>query len=322
VIGVVVGCAGAACASGDDSDRPGGLGLSTSRTGTDGETEAGADGDGATSAADSQGTGDGGAEGEEPTGDGTGSGDPTDSGDDAETGDTPSVCEIEGDEVWRRHAFRLTTQTWDAPQPLDAVWVGAAAPPPRGIVAAATAAHSQRLFIITEAGCLHERIGAQWVEMPLSQRFAETAGSSTKSATGAKWPSHDELTLVDNPTARVYELSTQGDVVGEPLIVTMSDDPMGAPQGTGTALWGFTVTRPELMDIEPWFDAYSFYDDGFFYWMNAGTGSAPGAGWSTHPASGGSNPIFAGSSPNEPDPHQLRAAYYSASADRVYFIGP
>jgi hypothetical protein len=298
---------GIACAVGDERDGPSGTSLPMDRTTSEAGTDAG--------------TGDASTGGE--TTPAQESSDDT-NGDADSTGDTgeTSGCFIEGAGVWRRHAFRLTTQTWDAPQPLDELWVGSGAPPPRGIVAAAATAHSGRLFIITEAGCLHERVGAQWLEMPLAERFAEAAGSYTKVATAAEWPDFDELTLIDNPTARVYELSARGNIVGEPLVVTMQDEPIGAPQGTGTAQWAFIVTDPSLIDVSAWFDAYSFYDDGTLYWWNAGTAAAPGNGWSSYPSPGGNNPIFQGVSPHEPDPNEVRAAYYGASADRVYFIAP
>jgi hypothetical protein len=300
---------GVACASGDGERDRGSTGLPMNTTATDGETH------GTGSAADTDTSGSGSAD----SGGETQAGGDTDS--DGETGGV-SPCAIEGTEVWRRHAYRFATGTWDTPQPLDEVWVGPGAPPPRGIVAAASPVLSQRLFVMTESGCLHERVGAQWVEMPLGERFVEASGSSPNMATAARWPDHDELTLIDNPTARVYNLSDQAEIVGEPLVVTLDDEDMGPPHATGTALWGFAMTDPELIDISAWYNAYYFYDDGMLYWYNAGTAQAPGNGWSSHVAQGGTNPIFQGSSANEPDPAQIRAAYYSVQADRVYFVGP
>lgn len=300
-----------ACASGDGRGDPASTGLPANTTATHGETES--TGSAPDTATSSTGPGGDASVGETQADDDTGS--------DGETGEV-SPCAIAGTEVWRRHAYRLATQTWDSPQPLDEVWVGPDAPPPRGIVAAASPVLSQRLLVITESGCLHERVGAQWIEMPLGDRFVEASGSSTNIATAARWPDHDELTLIDNPTARVYNLSAEASIVSEPIVVTLDDENMGPPHGTGTALWAFAMTDPDLIDVAPWYNAYFFYDDGMLYWYNAGTAAALGDGWSIHPAQGGSNPIFQGTSANEPDPAQIRAAYYSTEADRVYFVGP
>ncbi len=219
-------------------------------------------------------------------------------------------------ESWHRYSLDTVAGTWSVVS-LDALWTGANAPPSTGIAAAVSLTHFDRLFVLTEDGVVHEQADGVWQSPePIARRFPMAAGidvSSIVHVPGQAADDNEEIFFIATPTAVIYRQFENG---GLELVevVEQQDEDGGAPQGTVANDWGLTISDPTGIGSDAdWLVWYRAFANGEMWRFNAA------AQWMVFPLE--DNPFF-GVAAGEPDPLQVRAAYYDDAFERAHFIAP
>ncbi len=217
---------------------------------------------------------------------------------------------------WRRYSLDTVAGTWSQ-VPLDELWVGANAPPSTGIAAAVSFTHFDRLLVVSDDGVVYEQADGVWqTPEPLARRFPMAGGLDVSAM--AHTPSQDsedyeDVFLVQTPVAVVYRQFENG---GLELaqVSDLTDQDGGAPQGTVDNDWTLGIIDPTGLGTDPdWLVWYAAYANGDMWRFNAAFE------WEQYPLA--DNPFF-GVAAGEPEPLEVRAAYYDDTFEIAHFIAP
>ena len=217
---------------------------------------------------------------------------------------------------WNRYTLDVRSGGWST-TPLDELWQGANAPPATDIAAAMSLTHFDRLWVVTADGTFYEQAdgvwqapGPLWARFPMTQGLDVGAMTHTPSIDGS---GEEGVFFVDNPIAIIY---TQHENGGVDLVKSamLTDEPGGAPQGSGRTHWYLPIVDPDnAMGNPDWLQWYASYDDGNLWRFNNAFE------WTNAPID--DNEFFDGG-PGQPDPTTIEAAYYDDTFERAHFIGP
>lgn len=223
--------------------------------------------------------------------------------------------------VWKLHRYSRITQTWQT-FPLDQIWTGSGAPPPRYVSATVQldVFPTKMLLVFMESGDYYLRRGSVWSSARITSKFTRNtatveAGYSVPwKASGTK-PASEDVFLSSFPNVAIYSVNSSLTVT-ESTVQALKDDPApnGAPTASYVSKWWTVMGDPE--DYEPgviWLDFLEVLDDDALY---AGDNSFV---WQRYfPAS--QHDYF--QRPGAPNPTTLTAAYYEAEADVLNLVGP
>lgn len=238
----------------------------------------------------------------------SGPSEPTTSGDESSSSGEPPAG-------LQRYARDMTTGTWSS-VPLAELWVGGNAPPSDGITAAVSLTHFDRVFVIAD-GTVYEQADGTWqTPQPLGRRFPAAAGlqvTAMAHTPGQMSTDVEDLFLVDAPQAAVFRQFENGGVEFVDL-ADLEDADGGAPQASVDNNWTLAITDPSGIGMDAdWHVWYMGFANGVLWRFNAAFE------WQMSPTD--NNLFFAGAA-GEPNPFDIRAAYYDDTLERAYFIAP
>ncbi len=231
------------------------------------------------------------------------------------SGGTPPV-------VWKLHRFSLTTNTWQT-FPLDQIWTGAGAPPPRDVSATTNldVFSTPMLIVFTTSGEYYLRRGSVWSHASITSKFNRNS-SSIEAAYSTPWnaksgttPSKEDLTLTSFPNVGIYSVDSNLNIT-DSTVQPLKDDASlaGPPQGSVAPKF-YTVVANADDYVSPgiWLEIYEVLENGNLYHTDNSfqwTRYAPASTFSIFQLSGA------------PNPNSLTAAYYEVAGNVVNFIGP
>ncbi len=220
------------------------------------------------------------------------------------------------DASWHRYTLDVATGVWTQ-VPLAELWAGANAPPPMGITATVSFTHFDRLFVVSEAGMLYERVDGLWqTPVPVGERFPAADGLAIDTMThtpGQMGEDQEDIFLVDTPVAVVYTVFDNGGVELA-QVADLVDDPEGAPQASVDNVWTFAITDPAGIGTDPnWLQWYMAFANAELWRFNAAFE------WTLFNIF--DNDFFTGAR-GEPDASDIRAAYHDDASGRAHFIAP
>lgn len=230
------------------------------------------------------------------------------------SGGTPPV-------VWKLHRFSLSTNTWQT-FPLDQVWTGAGAPPPRDISATTNldVFSTPMLLVFTTSGQYYLRRGSVWSHAAIGSKFNRNS-STVEAAYSVPWnhtsntsPPKEDVYLSSFPNVGIYSVDSNLNIT-ESSVQTMVDEASpGPPQGSvPSKFWTLVADADSYVMGGLWISLYEMLDNGNLYqtandfqW----TQYAPASSFSIFQVTGA------------PNPNALTAAYYEVAGNVVNFVGP
>jgi hypothetical protein len=244
---------------------------------------------------------------------------PTTTTDDSSGGNETTSDDTSGttgsEASWHRYARDMTTGTWTS-VPLDELWEGANAPPAQGITAAVSFTHFDRLFVIANGVVFEQTDGVWQPPQPLGTRFPAAAGATITAIAhtpGQNASDVEDLFLIETPFAHLYQVFENGNITFNQT-ADLEDSDGGAPQASVVNNWTLNIADPSGIGMDAdWLVWYMGFANGDLWRFNAAFE------WQQSP---GDNNVFFNGAAGEPDPFDIRAAYYDDAFERAYFIAP
>ncbi|MEZ4228817.1 MAG: hypothetical protein R3B89_06620 [Polyangiaceae bacterium] len=224
--------------------------------------------------------------------------------------------------IWKLHQFSFSTNTWQT-FPLDQVWTGAGAPPPRDIAATTNldVFSTPMLIVFTTSGQYYLRRGSAWSHASIGSKFTRNS-ATVEAAYSVPWndksnttPPQENVYVSSFPNVGIYTVDSNLNVVAS-SVETMVDEAsiQGPPQGSVPAkFWTVVADADDYVMSGVWLLLYEMLSNGNLYETDNSFA------WTRHsPASSFSIFQVAGA----PNPNALTAAYYEVSGNVVNFVGP
>lgn len=235
-----------------------------------------------------------------------------------DAGGADTTTPVDAGPSWKLYTRSVFAPTQWNNVPLDAVWTGANAPPPRNIRATVRLTNG-RLLAMTDA-MVYMRDGGTWVTpKTLASTMPLLVGRTFKGArhlsAGADGGGPvDLITFSDYPTAIIY--STDGDTFTffDQRTVADSPGPISAPQGSKKSRWVICLIDPSKRGTSAdYLNEYeSFVGDPNVYFYDA----TPA--W-TNKWLFANAPLFAGTTGTPPET-QIESGWHDDSAGVTYLI--
>ncbi len=227
---------------------------------------------------------------------------------------------------WTRYSLD-TSSAAGAPwtvTPLEQLWTGPSAPPPRGVVAAVQLVDFSRLLVITGDGTLYvQQDGGVWMSpMAITAAFPQITGpvdGITHIPYAFAVTLQPDAALVESlllqkvPQYWYYQYLPNDQRVFERTGTTVDVPPPGAPEGTGKLLANFEILDLGNADAAVHFRRFDVYGDGNVYSFDAA------ATWTKTPL--GAHPFWSGRA-GAPALGSIRATYYDQGSTTLHVIGP
>ena len=239
------------------------------------------------------------------SGPGDGDGDPsTTTGD----GDGEPAC------ARVRWEYSFTDTTWINIS-LDAIWIGANAPPCEVEIWGATYIEAlDQLLVFAADGNFYRQAGDSWAPpRAISAAFPQLGINEIDSVIYV--PSIDDAApqiLINSlPRAYVYSMSVEGEGTHFETVMIADEVPPGPAQSQHVRTWALSYGDPDLFGQAEWWTTWQRFEDGQVY-------RADGAfNWLSWPED--TSPPFLGDA--APNASTLEAAWGDHEFERGYFIG-
>ncbi|MCB9590132.1 MAG: hypothetical protein H6718_32260 [Polyangiaceae bacterium] len=222
--------------------------------------------------------------------------------------------------VWKLHRFSLSTNTWQT-FPLDQVWTGAGAPPPRDISATTNldVFSTPMLLVFTTSGQYYLRRGSVWSHASIGSKFFHNS-STVEAAYSVPWnhtsntnPAKEDVYLSSFPNAGVYSVDSNLNITQSRVQALVDEAGAAPPQGSvPPKFWTLVGDADNYVEGGLWISLYVMLDNGNLY------ETANDFQWNWQPATS----FYFFQTNGAPNPNTLTAAYYEVAGNVVNFVGP